>query len=110
MTDNNVNITIYESEEFGSIRTLTIDNEPWFVGKDVAEILGYGNCSRDVNRHVAEEDRLNYQNGTFKSNRGMTIINESGLYSLILSNKLQKALGYLQTAKVIREHCQKMGV
>ena len=72
------------------VRTLTIDNEPWFVGKDVADILGYQNGSRDINRHVDDEDRQNYQNGTF-GNRGVTVINESGLYSLILSSKLPQA-------------------
>lgn len=72
------------------VRTLTIDDEPWFVGKDVADILGYQNGSRDINRHVDEEDRQNYQNGTF-GNRGVTVINESGLYSLILSSKLPQA-------------------
>lgn len=72
------------------VRTVIIDNEPYFVGKDVAEILGYKNGSRDINRHVDEEDRQNYQNGTF-GNRGVTIINESGLYSLILSSKLPQA-------------------
>ena len=73
------------------VRTVLINDEPWFVGKDVANILGYQNGSRDVNRHVHEEDRQNYQNGTFDSPRGMTIINESGLYSLILSSKLPSA-------------------
>ena len=72
------------------VRTLTIEDEPWFVGKDVADILGYQNGSRDINRHVDEEDRQNYQNGTF-GNRGVTVINESGLYSLILSSKLPQA-------------------
>nr|DAM58935.1 MAG TPA: repressor domain protein [Caudoviricetes sp.] len=72
------------------VRALTIDDEPWFVGKDVADILGYQNGSRDINRHVDEEDRQNYQNGTF-GNRGVTVINESGLYSLILSSKLPQA-------------------
>ena len=72
------------------VRTLTIDDEPWFVGKDVVNILGYQNGSRDINRHVDEEDRQNYQNGTF-GNRGVTVINESGLYSLILSSKLPQA-------------------
>ena len=85
------NIKIFENPEFGSIRTVEINNEPWFVGKDVADILGYQNGSRDINRHVDEKDRQNYQNGTFESNRGLTIINESGLYSLILSSKLPKA-------------------
>ena len=85
------NIKIFENPEFGSIRTVEINNEPWFVGKDVADILGYQNGSRDINRHVDEEDRQNYQNGTFESNRGLTIINESGVYALILSSKLPQA-------------------
>ena len=85
------NLEIFKNEEFGEIRTVTINEEPWFVGKDIAEVLGYQNPSRDINRHVDEEDRQNYQNGTFESNRGMTVINESGLYSLILSSKLPNA-------------------
>lgn len=74
-----------------NVRTVQIDNAPYFVGKDVAEILGYQNGSRDINRHVDEEDRQNYQNGTFESRRGLTVINESGLYSLILSSKMPNA-------------------
>ena len=85
------NLQIFESPDFGQIRTIQQNGEPWFVGKDVADILGYQNGSRDVNRHVDEDDRQNYQNGTFESNRGLTIINESGLYSLILSSKMPKA-------------------
>lgn len=85
------NIQVFNNPEFGDIRTVEIDGEPWFVGKDVADNLGYQNGSRDINRHVDEEDRQNYQNGTFESNRGLTIINESGLYSLILSSKLPSA-------------------
>lgn len=84
-------LQIFNSEEFGDIRTVTIENEPWFVGKDVVDILGYQNGSRDINRHVAEEDRQNYQNGTFESPRGMTVINESGLYALIFGSKLESA-------------------
>lgn len=84
-------IKIFENPEFGKVRTIVINNESWFVGKDVADILGYQNGSRDINRHVDEDDRQNYQNGTFESPRGMTVINESGLYSLILSSKLPTA-------------------
>lgn len=73
------------------VRSILLSDEPWFVGKDVADVLGYQNGSRDINRHVDEEDRRNYQNGTFDSPRGMTIINESGLYSLVLSSKLPSA-------------------
>lgn len=85
------NLQIFNSPEFGQVRIVQQNGEPWFVGKDVAEILGYQNGSRDINRHVDEDDRQNYQNGTFESNRGLTIINESGLYSLILSSKMPKA-------------------
>ncbi|PTO37254.1 phage antirepressor [Enterococcus mundtii] len=81
-------IFIFEQNE---VRTILVNDEPYFVGKDVADILGYRNGSRDINRHVDEEDRQNYQNGTFESPRGLTIINESGLYSLILSSKLPNA-------------------
>lgn len=85
------NIKVFENSEFGKVRTVILNNEPWFIGKDVTDILGYQNGSRDINRHVDEDDRQNYQNGTFESNRGMAIINESGLYSLILSSKLPTA-------------------
>lgn len=85
------NLQIFDSPDFGQIRTIQQNGEPWFVGKDVADILGYQNGSRDVNRHVDEDYFQNYQNGTFESNRGLTIINESGLYSLILSSKMPKA-------------------
>ena len=90
-------LQIFNSEEFGEIRTVTIDNEPWFVGKDVAEALGYQNGSRDINNHVEESDRKvlsnqNYQNGTLEiPNRGLIIINESGLYALIFGSKLESA-------------------
>lgn len=84
-------LEIFKNKELGEVRVVIIDEEPWFVGKDITDILGYKNGSRDINRHVDEEDRQNYQNSTFESNRGLTIINESGLYSLILSSKLSSA-------------------
>lgn len=84
-------IKIFENPEFGSIRTVEINNEPWFVGKDVVSILGYQNGSRDINVHVDDADRLKYQISTAGQMREQTIINESGLYSLILSSKLPKA-------------------
>lgn len=62
-----------------------IDNEPWFVGKDVAEALGYSDTFGALKKHVETDDKQNCQNDSFESNRGMTIINESGLYSFILS-------------------------
>jgi prophage antirepressor-like protein len=73
------------------VRTVLVDDQPMFVGKDVAEVLGYKNGSRDINSHVETEDRLKYQIGTSGQNREMTVINESGLYSLILSSKLPTA-------------------
>ncbi len=73
------------------VRTVLIDGEPYFVGKDVAVILGYKNGSRDVNNHTESEDRLKYQISTAGQMREQIIINESGLYSLILSSKLPTA-------------------
>lgn len=91
------------------VRALTIDNEPYFVGKDVADILGYKNGSRDINVHVDIEDRLKYQISTSGQKRIQTLINESGLYSLILSSKLPTAKQFKRwvTSKVlptIRKH------
>lgn len=88
------NLQVFQNEQFGKIRTVIINNEPWFIGKDIVGILGYQNGSRDINRHVDEEDRQNYRNGTFESPRGLTLINESGLYSLILSSKLPQAKAF----------------
>lgn len=73
------------------VRALEIDNEPWFVGKDVAFILGYGDTDQAVRKHVDSEDKLTRQFNGSGQNRKMTIINESGLYSLILSSKLPTA-------------------
>ena len=84
-------ITVFNNDEFGSIRTVTVENEPWFVGKDVAEVLGYQNGSRDINRHVDDEDKLCTKIEYAGQKREVTIINESGLYSLILSSKLPNA-------------------
>lgn len=104
-------LQIFNSEEFGNIRTVTIDNEPWLSGKDVAKALGYKNTKDAVLTHVDEEDRRIIQRSeiaTFENhipkdvfpvnfvsadipNRGMTIINESGLYALILGSKLESA-------------------
>ena len=89
----------FKNQHFGKLTVIEIDGEFFFIGKEVAELLGYKNTSRDVNRHVDEEDRCifqNYQNGTFENipNRGVTIINESGLYSLILLSKLPSAKAF----------------
>ena len=84
-------IQVFNNPEFGEIRTATIDGEPWFVGKDVTQVLEYQNGSRDINRHVDEEDRRVIPLVTAGQNRDSIIINESGLYSLILSSKLPNA-------------------
>lgn len=73
------------------VRTVTIDNEPYFVGKDVADILGYSNSRDALSKHVDTEDKLTSQIATAGQMRNQTIINESGLYSLILSSKLPQA-------------------
>ena len=85
------NLQIFKNEKFGEIRTLLINDEPWFVGKDVTEILGYSNPSKALSDHVDEEDKLNNKSLSSLGQRGGWIINESGLYSLILSSKLPTA-------------------
>ena len=91
MTD----LKIFESPEFGTVRTVTINGEPWLVGKDVAEALGYSNTRDALDRHVATEDKNTVANPDGKrGNPNMTIINESGLYALVLSSKLPTARRY----------------
>ena len=87
-------IRIFEKAEFGTIRTMEINGEPWFVGKDVADKLGYQNGSRDINRHTDEEDRKKMMIFDGNQNKETIIINESGLYSLILSSKLPSAKAF----------------
>lgn len=85
------NIKIFENEDFGEIRTVMIDGEPWFVGKDVAMALGYANPKNAVPKHVDDDDKLSTQIEYAGQKREVTVINESGLYSLILSSKLPSA-------------------
>lgn len=91
--------------EFGNLRTLTIDGEPWFVGKDVAGALGYKKPENAIANHVSDEDKtstlIQGSGSNYKSKA--TIINESGLYSLILSSKLEKAKEFKRwvTAEVL---------
>ena len=73
------------------VRTVMFDDEPWFVGKDIAEILGYVNSRDALAKHVDEDDKLTSQIATAGQMRNQTVINESGLYSLILSSKLPQA-------------------
>ena len=76
------------------VRTVEIDGEPWFVGKDVATVLGYQNGSKALSDHVDEEDKLNNESLSSLGQRGGWLINESGLYSLILSSKLPNAKAF----------------
>lgn len=84
-------LQIFENPEFGTIRSVEIDGEPWLVGKDVAEALGYQNPSKALADHVDDEDKLNNESLVSLGQRGGWLINESGLYSLILSSKLPGA-------------------
>lgn len=82
---------IFNSEEFGDIRTVTIDNEPWFVGKDVATALGYKNTADAIGKHIDTDDKLTSQIAIAGQRRDVVVINESGLYALILGSKLESA-------------------
>ena len=102
-------LQIFENVEFGSVRTLMINDAPYFVGKDVAEILGYTNSSKALSDHVDDEDKLNNESLSSLGQRGGWLINESGLYSLILSSKMPNAKKFKNwvTAEVlpsIRKH------
>ena len=85
------NIKIFENAEFGQVRTVMIDGEPWFVGKDVAEALGYKDTDQALRKHVDNEDKLTSQFDGSGQKREMHIINESGLYSMIFGSKLESA-------------------
>ena len=85
------NMTVFESPEFGSIRTVDLDGTPWLVGKDVAQALGYKDTVNALKAHVDPEDKTGWQITTQFGEKETTIINESGLYSLVLSSKLPTA-------------------
>ena len=103
-------LQIFENPEFGSVRTVEIDGTPWLVGKDVATALGYAKPQNSISRHVDSEDqKVAPIQGTPGGEQEMLIINESGLYSLILSSKMPKAKAFKRwvTSEVlpaIREH------
>ena len=88
-------LTVFTNPEFGSVRTVELDGEPWLVGKDVAEALGYTNPRKALDDHVDAEDKMQGDGVTIRDSIGRdqhpTIINESGLYSLVLSSKLPGA-------------------
>lgn len=101
-------LKIFKNEAFGEIRTIEIDSEPWFVGKDVAEVLGYSNPQKAVRDHIDDDDRTVNESFTVNGTQGV-LINESGLYSLILSSKLPNAKAFKKwvTSEVlpaIRKH------
>lgn len=84
-------LEIFRNREFGEIRTVTVDGEPWFVGKDIAEIMQYTNTQKAIRDHVDEEDKLTERIVLSGQNREVIFINESGLYSLIFSSKIPGA-------------------
>lgn len=84
-------LQVFNNEEFGQVRTLTINNEPWFVGKDIAVALGYKEPTKAAREKVDDDDKGMSKIDTPSGIQNMVIINESGLYSLILSSKLESA-------------------
>ena len=84
-------IQIFDNKEFGQIRTIEIDGEPWFVGRDMATALGYGNPNDALSKHVDIDDKDLAKCDTLGGNQQMIIVNESGMYSLILGSKLTSA-------------------
>ena len=84
-------LQIFNNCEFGEIRTIEIDGEPWFVGKDIADALGYQNGSRDIDRHVDSEDRQLSSISDGSQTRNVIVINESGIYALVFGSKLESA-------------------
>ena len=84
-------LRIFQNAEFGLVRSTMIGGEPFFVGKDVAEILGYADPNKAIAIHVDEEDKLNDKTASSLGQRGGWLINESGLYGLIISSKLPAA-------------------
>ena len=93
----------FSSLEFGQIRTMVIEGQPWFVGKDVARALGYKNISDALNKHVFDEDKGVAKCDTLGGNQIMTIVSESGMYSLIFGSKLERAKSFKHwvTSKVL---------
>ena len=84
-------VTIFSNQEFGNVRTVTIDGEPWFVGKDIADALGYADTSDAIRRHIDDDDKLTRCFTDSGQSREMYVINESGVYSLIFSSRLESA-------------------
>lgn len=96
-------LKVFENPAFGQVRTLTVDGEPWFVGKDVADILGYSNSRKALADHVDDEDKGVTKCDTLGGTQDLVVINESGLYSLILTSRLPSARRFKRwvTAEVL---------
>ena len=91
MKPENKKVEIFSNDNFGNIRGIEINGEPWLVGKDVAEVLGYKNTRDALSKHVDDEDKSSVAIHDGRQNRNMAIVNESGFYSLVLSSKLPSA-------------------
>ena len=104
-------IQVFKNDRFGEVRTMVINDEPWFVGKDVAEVLGYRLARKALYDHVEDDDKkgVPIQN-PLGGKQEMTIINESGLYALILSSKLPQTREFKRrvTSEVLGQ-IRKMG-
>jgi prophage antirepressor-like protein len=85
---------VFENAEFGQVRTMVIDNEPWFVGKDIAEALGYKRPSDAIASHVYEGDKLKRCFTVSGQGRNLLVINESGMYALIFGSKLESSIRF----------------
>lgn len=103
------NLQVFQNEAFGQMRVIVKDGEPWFVGKDVAEVLGYSNTKKAINDHVKENHKLGERIVTSGQRREVIIIDEAGFYSLVLRSKLPSAEAFQEwvTSEVlpaIRKH------
>ena len=105
-------LMVFENEQFGNVRGINIDGEGWLVGKDVAELLGYKNTRDALSKHVDEEDKSEVAIHDGRQNRNMVVINESGLYSLVLRSKLPQAKKFRRwvTSEVLPQIRQTGGV
>lgn len=106
MTDNK--IIVFENENFGELRTVEIDGEVWFVGKDVADILKYRNGSRDINRHVDKEDRRKVMLFDGRQQKETIVINGAGVYSLISVCKTVNQDIKIELVNLISKYCGKI--
>lgn len=104
-------LKIFEKDEFGKVRTIIVSGEPYFIGKDVADILEYSNTQKAIRDHVDEEDKLTERIVLSGQNRAVIFINESGLYSLILSSNMPNAKKFKHwvTSEILPTICKTGG-